>query len=618
MTLGARIGARAAISVTLIAGFYVLIGTVLLGLAVCLGLLVGLGGWAMLGAFVLYVLLIGVAAGLGRGLQAPKFEPHGTRLLEADQPELWALVRDLAERVDTRPPDEIWLLPEVNAAVWEQTTWLGLRGGRRLLLLGVPVLLAMSAEQLCAVVAHELGHYSHSHTRLAAINQRGRVAVAGAYVKLKRLNPLRWLFVAYARLYFLVEAAVSRQQELEADQAAARIAGRAAAQSALVEVGVLSSAWELYVGRYVTAALPFGLAPARVFRGFPEFLDACRNDLAELREHVGHAAGSRWDSHPPTRERVAALAGAPEIGVHSDPRPAWQLLSDPDALVEQAEREAFDFGDRRLLDWPEYVAEGVRVEAEQRADTMYRALSRVTGRKPEQLDTVLAACEQGEFDELWQRMQEAHAPDGGVSAAVVTAALRSGAARIEHRFDGDPRLLLTTDGTELDVDALLKPLLDGGGPAVAGVRAALRAAGVDLAQAKTRQLRDDGAFAENLGALPDVKLDGEWKDLVVTTDGLVFRPGPENRSQDVGKRRLTQLLAETTAQQLIADPRNLWIPYDEMASATVRREIPVHAEIQLYDGAAYEIREAIYGSPVGNAREILIRFLSALATTGSG
>jgi Zn-dependent protease with chaperone function len=611
---GARLGTRAAIAVTLIAGFYVLIFAVLVALAVCLGFLVGLGGWAMLGALVLYVLLIGVAAGLGRGLSAERFEPRGTRMLETDQPELWALVRDLAERVDTRPPDEIWLVPEVNAAVSEQTTWLGLRGGRRRLQLGVPVMMALTVEQLCAILAHELGHYSHAHTRLVEINYRGHRAVAAAYVRLKRINPLRWLFAAYARLYFLVEAAVSRQQELEADQAAGRITGRAAAQSALVEAEVLSGAWEFYVGRHVMPVLPYGVAPARVFGGFPEFLRARGDELAAvIREHVDHATGTRWDRHPPTRDRVAALADAPEVGVHADERPAWQLMADANTLVRNAEREAFDFGDRRLLDWPECVAEAVRIDAEQRSDAMFRALSRVTGNVPESLETLLAACERGEFDELWQQLQAAHAPEGGVSSAVVTAALRGDTARVEHRFDGEPRLLLL-DGSELDTDELLAPLRAGGDAAATKIRAALRAAGIDVALARTRQVRDDGAFTENVGAMPDVKLDGEWKDLVVTTDGLVFRPGPEKRSQDVGKKRLTKLLDETTAQQLIADPRNLWIPYEEMSSATVQREIPLHAEFRLYDGTAYELKEAIYGSPVGNAREILGRFLSALAS----
>jgi Zn-dependent protease with chaperone function len=611
---GARLGARAAIAVTLIGGFYVLIFAVLVALAFSLGLLVGLGGWAMLGALALYVLLIGVAAGLGRGLKAERFEPRGTRLLETDQPELWALVRDLAERVDTRPPDEIWLVTEVNAGVSEQTTWLGLRGGRRRLQLGVPVLMALTVEQLSAVVAHELGHYSHAHTRLVEINYRGHRAVAAAYVKLKRINPLRWLFAAYARLYFLVEAAVSRQQELEADQAAGRIAGRSAAQSALVETGVLSVAWDLYVGRHVMEVLPYGVAPARVFGGFPEFLRACEDDLVAIRVHVvEHETGTRWDSHPPLQERVVALAGAPEVGVYEDERPAWQLLASAESLIQNAEREAFDFGDRRLLDWPECMAEAVRVDAERRSDAMYRALSRITGNVPERLETLLVACERGELNDLRQQMDEVQAPEGGIGAAILTAALRGGATRVEHRFGGPPRVLLA-DGSELDTKELMAPLLEGGEAAAAKVRTALRAAGVDLALARTRQVRDDGAFAENLGAMPDVKLDGEWKDLIVTTDGLVFRPGPEKRSQDVGKKRLTKLLEETTAQRLIADPRNLWIPYEEMSSATVQREIPLHAEFRLYDGTAYELKEAIYGSPVGNARETLSRFLSALAS----
>lgn len=607
------IGVRAGIAVTMLAGFYALIGTVMVALAFGLGLLVGYGGWAMLAAVVLYVMLIGLAAGLGRGLKAPRFEPHGTQLLETDQPRLWALVRDLAERVGTRPPDEIWLVPEVNAAVTEQTKLLGLRGGQRYLVLGIPVLMALSVEQLCAVLAHELGHYSHSHTRLVEINYRARTAVAAAYVRLKRINPLRWLFAGYARLYFLVEAAVSRQQELEADRAAGRIAGRSAARTALVEIDALATAWDLYAGRYVEPGLSYGIAPARVYTGFTEFLHARRDELDELREHIGHATGTRWDSHPPTHVRVAALADAPEVGVYSDARPAWQLMSEPEAFLDKAER-AFDFGERRLLDWPEYVAEGERLAAELCADATYRALSRVTGRVPETLDTVLAACERGEFDELWSRMEQRHAPEWGLSAMVTAAALRSGAGRIEHRFDGAPRLVFT-DGSELDVDKLLSPLLEGEDPSatVAGIRAKLLAHGIDPARARTGQLRFDGAFTEAIGAMPYVKVNGDWKDLVLTTGGIVVMPGPENRIQDLGKKRMAELIRTTRPQDLIADPRNLWIPYEEMASAIPRREITLWAEVRLYDGTTYELKEAGYGAPVGNAREELYRFLSALA-----
>src|SRR5689334_6071317 len=51
-------------------------------------------------------------------LAAPITVPDdGTRLTEAEQPELWRLVRRLADVAGTRPPDQIYLTADVNAAV---------------------------------------------------------------------------------------------------------------------------------------------------------------------------------------------------------------------------------------------------------------------------------------------------------------------------------------------------------------------------------------------------------------------------------------------------------------------------------------------------------------------
>jgi len=78
---------------------------------------------------------------------------------------LWAEVRAIAAEVRTRVPDEVRLVADVNAAVSEDTRLLGLRGGRRYLYVGLPLLQAMNLAQFRSVLAHELGHYSHQHTR---------------------------------------------------------------------------------------------------------------------------------------------------------------------------------------------------------------------------------------------------------------------------------------------------------------------------------------------------------------------------------------------------------------------------------------------------------------------
>lgn len=85
---------------------------------------------------------------------------EGVAVDEAAAPELWRQVRELAAAVGTRPPDEIRLVARVNASVWEDTGLLGLRGGRRHLYVGAPLLLVWPVSRVRALLAHELGHYS--------------------------------------------------------------------------------------------------------------------------------------------------------------------------------------------------------------------------------------------------------------------------------------------------------------------------------------------------------------------------------------------------------------------------------------------------------------------------
>ena len=79
--------------------------------------------------------------------------------------ELWALVTQLSDVVGTRGPEQIRLVADVNAAVSEDSRFLGLFGGPRRMYLGVPLLQGLSVSQLRAVLAHEFGHYSSAHTR---------------------------------------------------------------------------------------------------------------------------------------------------------------------------------------------------------------------------------------------------------------------------------------------------------------------------------------------------------------------------------------------------------------------------------------------------------------------
>lgn len=337
---------RAAIAVSLLVGFYIFAVGIVGGLAaagfsighaiggkliIIAGIIAGITGVIVLRA------VFTVSRSHGDDADAEETRRH-TRITNQDQPELWDEVTQLAKAVGTRPPDEIHLVPEVNAAVTEDASWLGLRGGTRTMLIGIPLLVGLTADQLRAVLAHELGHYSRSHTRLGPLTYRGRVQIGRTIDGLGNHPILRRVFHGYALLFLLVSQRVSRDQEYEADAAAARLTSPAALVSALRELPVLSAAWRHYLESYVGWAANAGVRPRAVIGGFQRMLaDQGRAAaLAALRDGDPEETPSRFDSHPTFTQRKAALADVPASEHPADDLPATTLLANADDVMERA------------------------------------------------------------------------------------------------------------------------------------------------------------------------------------------------------------------------------------------------------------------------------------------
>ena len=161
----------------LLAGFYL----------ICIALVAGLTALTVVGfaeagvnRLTLFLSLVTLAAAfvVVRGVFVSTHlrvrDIAGVEVTAADQPALWHRVHQLAAQVGTRPPRRIFLVPEVNAAVWENTRLLGLIPGKRQMMVGVPLLMALTPAQLDAVLAHELGHYGNRDTRLGGLVGRTR------------------------------------------------------------------------------------------------------------------------------------------------------------------------------------------------------------------------------------------------------------------------------------------------------------------------------------------------------------------------------------------------------------------------------------------------------------
>src|SRR5262249_3198512 len=147
-------------------------------------------------------------------LSAPEDPPH----VAIDQElagGLIAMVDDVAASLERPSADQIWITPEANAAAMApRESRLGKR--RRTMTLGYPLVVALSAEQLRAVAAHELSHYSTNDVVLSQWTARLRVRWARLAAELARerrtlLGPHKAFLGWYRPRFELVATALLRR-----------------------------------------------------------------------------------------------------------------------------------------------------------------------------------------------------------------------------------------------------------------------------------------------------------------------------------------------------------------------------------------------------------------------
>lgn len=612
---------RAGLSALLLLGFYGYAFGLVVGLGAVTVALAGFGLGALVGKLALVTLALAgaVCYATWKVLRARYAPDPGLVLPEHRAPRLWAEVRATARQVGTRPPDEIRLVAEANAAVSEDTRLLGLRGGRRYLYLGAPLLQAMSVGQVQFVLAHELGHYSHQHTRLGALTYRGRATIGQTIVHIGPTSLAGWMLRAYAAVYRLVSAGVSRAQEVEADRAAVRVAGRRAGMAALRELPGLTAAWSFYLDSYVAWGLDSGYAPAGVLANFPSLLAARADELARIR--VGGPPGHRsaWDTHPPIADRIALIEREPDAPVAGHDRPAGELLPDLDAATAELEAAVFDFGDRTRVPYRDYTAAATQWHVQREADVLYRAAARLLGSGEANLGGVLWLLAGGRADQLKQvvlRPAELADPVAAdqrfasyLGAALATALVRAGAAQWQHSWSSDVTLV-DPHGVAVDVGQLAAAAAGG---RVAQVRQWLIDWGVDLNAATAGEATATATGAGTVAGIVNVKVDGARRDLIILTTGLVVVPGMPRLKMRRAKARMQRMLTEVRPQELAGGPGHRFVPYEEIASGAQVRRVPVTYQLALHSGGQLKIRWGGESEEIGPGWQALGQAVDALA-----
>lgn len=343
-----------------------------------LGLAVAIGAWLILSlneegsgplsSITLLLSLVILTVLMLRAFGVRFAPPAGFEVQREDAPRLFLLIDKLAAALGSPPFQHVLIVNELHAAV-SQVPRLGIFGWyRNYLLLGLPLMLAMTPVQFRAVLAHEFGHLGHHHGRFPGWIYRTRIVWSrllkelhtkghwGAVLFTKFLD---W-YVPYFNAYSFV---LSRAQEYDADRQAARLVGPHAMKDALASLQVIARLmdelyWPALNRRTITNPTP----PA-------SHLDEL---ITVLQRVPPQSSTQKWvhealqvtttyaDTHPALSDRLAALDQIPEKPNAPEPPADFPHLRDPhEATAANYYLDTHATATRQALDrsWMESVAD---------------------------------------------------------------------------------------------------------------------------------------------------------------------------------------------------------------------------------------------------------------------
>lgn len=339
-------------------------------------------GWALKLAKVLWV---PVALGymILKSLWVRIAPPDGRIVKREDAPALFRVIDEARRAQGAQRIHRVVLTDEYNAAV-TSVPRLGVLGyHRNYLLLGIPLMGALTPEQFKAVLGHEFGHLAGNHSRFANWIYRTRKTweqLQAAFEESTQWGAgvVRRFLDWYAPYFNAFSFVLARENEYEADAAAARFTSPETTGAALVAVHA----------REATVIEPFWEDLRRMVDEQPEpptdvytrLLEAPKRAESQAPERVMSnilsAQTGREDTHPSLKDRLAALRVEP-------PEPAPVHESAAEALLGDALRAICRELDGAWLEevkepWREryhYVQDAMRRLDELENTAHHRALS---------------------------------------------------------------------------------------------------------------------------------------------------------------------------------------------------------------------------------------------------
>ena len=266
--------------------------------------------------------------------------PSATQLTRESQPIMYEFVDQICEKLGAPKPCRIDLDCNFNAMASLRRGWLLSGRDDLVLTIGIPLIAVQNTEQIASVIAHEFGHFRQGSAMKTynLIGSLTRWFIATAYS-----GP--FYFYWFGLLTHMLSGTLSREMEWDADRNAVQLAGTQAFTES-------SARLERYGVAYaITIENLFMLFQSGILvDNIPRFLMHIGRTLPastvrRIAEQTEQQRLDRFDTHPPTRDRVNAARELNKPGILQLNRPATDLI---DHWVPLCKKITLDFYAEKL------------------------------------------------------------------------------------------------------------------------------------------------------------------------------------------------------------------------------------------------------------------------------
>ena len=332
-----------------------------------IGLIFGLG---MIGAGVsVIIFLVKFIFAVSKDENSQRIE-----VLEAEQPRLFAFIRELTTATGTRFPKKIYFSPDVNACVFYNSNfWSMFLPIRKNLEIGLGLVNSINVSEFKAVMAHEFGHFSQRSMKLGSFTYNvNRVIHNMLYENkgyanfLNAWGKLHWGTALFARLTARIAQGIqwilrgmygfinknymslSREMEFHADAVSAGVSGGNNLVSALSRIEIAGSCYNTALSE-ANARVKQNKVSRNIFSNQLAILRSVAAEydlpltqgLPDVSYHFVHSFSrsrinfrNQWASHPTLEERKNHLDKL-GLEIPADKSSAWMLFEGAEALQER-------------------------------------------------------------------------------------------------------------------------------------------------------------------------------------------------------------------------------------------------------------------------------------------